>query len=175
VAGPFTIQRFPKGLLDFLGMKGSGRTPSELEAELRSVIDSTPLYLSDRAAGIVSNTGNMAADGVQAFASAVATVPAGEIWIPLNCSLQRDTAGLTAGNSFEFYITLFQAQFGRVILPGLGTVVAAPASGGGATGFVWHDRCCLLPGDGFGAYTAKGTYAGTNALVFNLHIYRLFI
>ena len=172
MAGLFTIQRVPKALLDFLGLKGSGQTPTDLESQLRSVVNCTPFYLADRAAGIITNTGNFAADGTQAFATSVATVPAGEAWIPICCSMQRDTAGLTAGNTFTFGTQVKLAQFPTVTLPGQGNVVTPT---GGRVGFAWPQWTLMLPGDAFSAWTVGGTYAGTNALVFNLAMYRLFI
>jgi hypothetical protein len=172
VAGPFTIQRLPKGLLDFLSMKGSGQTPTELESALRSVIDTTPLYLADRQASLITNTGNIVADGTQAFASTVGTVPNGEVWMPIAASMSRATAGLTAGNTFEIQIQAFVAQFATVVFPGIGNVVTP---NGGHVGVLFPNTFLMQPGDRFSAITSKGAYAGTNALVFNLWYHRLFI
>lgn len=171
MAGPFTIQRLPKGLLDFLAMKGSGQTPTELEDRLRSVIDTTPLYLADRQAGLITSTPNIAADGQNFFVSTIGTVPNGEVWLPIVASVQRDPGGLTAGNDYQFWLAAKVAQFPTVIFPGPSGRCLSP--GGGYNGYAF-DRLVMQPGDRFSIFT-QGTYAGTNALVFNLWYYRLFI
>jgi hypothetical protein len=171
VAGPFTIQRIPKGLLDFLSMKGTGQTPAELEPRLSSVIDTTILYMAERQAGLITNTGNIAADGTNFFVSSIGTVPDGEVWIPVYASVNRDAAGLTAGNNFTIQLQAKLAQFPTVTFPGVATVLS-PA--GGHLGVGFEPSFLMQPGDRFSIKTG-GTYAATNALTFNLFYYRLFI
>jgi len=48
MAGPLTIQRVPRGMLDWLDMKGTGQLPAELADQLRATIDSTYCYLIDK-------------------------------------------------------------------------------------------------------------------------------
>lgn len=80
MAGPLDIQRPARGLLDALGMKGSGETPIALNRELQLNFDASQLYLYD-ARRQIEGAGPAPVAG--SFQSAT-SVPAGEFWIMAN-------------------------------------------------------------------------------------------
>jgi hypothetical protein len=79
MAGPQTIQRLPRGLLDALQMKGTGDLPHLLGAELVANYDATELYLADRLTSQSSNIKNFTSGATNNNLNIV--VPQGEIWL----------------------------------------------------------------------------------------------
>lgn len=77
MAGPQTIQRFPRGLLDALQMKGTGDAPGALAAELTATFDATQLYLLDRLTSVRVATSAMS----NGFSASTIVVPATELWL----------------------------------------------------------------------------------------------
>lgn len=63
MAEPFDIQRFPSGLLELLGMRGSGSTPKQLGAEIRGIVDCAFLYASDNETLAFASNANFAQGG----------------------------------------------------------------------------------------------------------------
>ena len=101
MAGPLTIQRVPRGLLHALAMKGTGDLPTELAPSIVGTYDVTTLYLGDNLRSLSSATSQPLT--VDAFYSAPALqVPAGEIWLPLNFTVQSAGTVGDAGNVLDF-------------------------------------------------------------------------
>lgn len=63
MAQPDDIQRYPSGLLELLGMRGSGQTPGKLTSEVRPTIDTAFLYGSDNEVLLVSSNAAVASGG----------------------------------------------------------------------------------------------------------------
>lgn len=102
MAGPLTIQRVPRGLLHALAMKGTGDLPTELAPSIVGTYDVTTLYLGDNLRSLSSATSQPLT--VDAFYSAPALqVPAGEIWLPLNFTVQSGNSVGDAGNVLLCY------------------------------------------------------------------------
>lgn len=93
MAGPQTIQRLPRGLLDALKMKGTGQTPTELAAELRATFDTFDLYMLD-ALTIYSPAGSKSF-AAGAWFSISNDVPSGELWIVIEASMLVSCAAAT--------------------------------------------------------------------------------
>jgi len=79
MAGRQTIQRFPSGLLDTLGMKGTGDTPHELAGQLAAYFNASEMYLENRRA-YVNPVGPGPTDQAYSY-NAGGTVPQGQLWI----------------------------------------------------------------------------------------------
>lgn len=78
MAGPFDVQRVPRGLLDALNMRGGGQTPKMLAQELAGSFELRELYAQDNRIQ-VDALGGAPAAGFNT--SGTATVPAGELWV----------------------------------------------------------------------------------------------
>lgn len=78
MAGPLDIQRVPRGLLDALSMKGSGRAPQQLAPDVRAVLKTDWMYYADKREQL-SVAGPINTVGLYNYANG-ARVPAGEIW-----------------------------------------------------------------------------------------------
>jgi hypothetical protein len=98
MAGPLDIQRFPYGLVDLLGMKGSGDTPHTLAQDIAvTLADGADYYLAPRREIVTALSAiAFAATG---WVSAVGLGPAaGECWLVYNvtASVNQATAAATA-------------------------------------------------------------------------------
>jgi len=78
------VQRFPRGLLQFLGMVGTGDQPRLLADEVRASLDMLHFYGSTT----IQRVGATALAGVTAAGDQlVLTVPAGEHWMMLGATV----------------------------------------------------------------------------------------
>jgi hypothetical protein len=101
MAGPNTIQRFPTGLLGWLGMKGGGDTPHELSATIFGSMDIGELYLLDRrrfASGQTAAVSTQAYWQVVSPTTGLLTVPDSKMWAVRSMSMLIGTP-LAAGDS----------------------------------------------------------------------------
>lgn len=81
------IQRVPRGLLQYLGMVGSGRSPVDMADEVRGVFDLTPFYSRDLLTGVSQG------DNVQNVGDTVVLpVPAGKAWLVICVQAGMTTA-----------------------------------------------------------------------------------
>lgn len=150
-----TIQRYPSGLLDFLGMQSTGDTPHELAQELRASLDLTDLYLSDRlraasAGGAVAIT----ATGYQA--GGVQTVcPSGENWLVYGMGMT--SVAITAGATIKGCMGIFRQSSAQVqLLPITFDCIAAELIVVGS----WTEKPMVWrPGDSLSVYVGKTTGA----------------
>jgi hypothetical protein len=168
MAGPFTIQRVPRGLLDFMGLRGSGQLPQELDDRIRATVDATVLYARDDwkwayQQNVLSTSW---------LKTATHTVPQLEMWVISTCwatcltgpgvtaisrrpAIRRANAGL-----FDNYID-HNAQF------------PVPENGDVRYGWTFpFGELILAPGDVMGA-TLEGITGGIAAVGFGLEYYRI--
>jgi len=105
MAGPLDIQRFPTGLLDLLGLKATGQTPSILASQVQATLaDCVDYYLLNRRVqlsgatpiGLIANS-NQPVNGL--------LVPATELWFVYNVSV-RLTLPTGAGITARFWGTV---------------------------------------------------------------------
>lgn len=95
MAGPLTIQRFPKGLLGLLDMKGSGQTPPDLSSIVQPQIDVSALYMADARRSLGGGAGPNVLLGF-AFNNG-SKVPEGEMWVVNNITVTVTTGGAVTG------------------------------------------------------------------------------
>lgn len=89
------INRAPLGLLELLGLKGTGDTPRSLSDVLSGVLNMDQYYLAPLRGSSTANTSTINSTGAWAMTT---PVPAGELWLVDNISY---TAGpLAAGESY---------------------------------------------------------------------------
>jgi hypothetical protein len=172
VADRLTIQRQPRALLDWLGMKGSGDTPHTLADYLQSTMEVGGLFLQDRALSIIDNTGNISTNGWSTPASANSVCPAGEMWIINSLTVYR-TSALPAATGWTAWAGVYRIYNGSsfVVCP---TPVVIPAAGMGATGQTFRVGDLILnPGDRPAVFTASGTYTTPSPMTFAMEYYRL--
>ena len=153
MAGPFDIQRFPKGLLDFLGLRATGDTPHTLETSVRGQIDLERYYLVDRVTAIQPNV-TITANGF--FTAAVATVPPGEMWLPLGLRISATFAALT---SMQWCPATKRSIGGGQMM--LTNFIGAIAGVTNECTYTWGPLVPFMPGDAFGVY-AQQTVLGAN-------------
>lgn len=115
MAGPQAIQRYPRGLIDLLGMRATGDTPHMLAGDIGGSLEMLEFYLADRlvpnaaaAGAAVTVVGDLAIPGL--------IVPARELWLIYECTL---TSGTTAA------ATGFTATAGLLRNVGSGNVYSA--------------------------------------------------
>jgi hypothetical protein len=169
MAGPLTIQRTAKGLLDFLGMKGLGDGPHECMGAVFPGLDMTWMFLQDRIIQVQPTTAAIGALGFFSGSSAPTTVPAGELWLPVNLSARVTMA---VGNSWDWCLSYTRA-------PGFiyqfSNMQAAAASGVRALGFDFTNTRVMGPGDSLGVYVLNPVVPGTPTVQLALDYYRLLI
>jgi len=169
MAGPLTIQRFPRGLLDLLGMKGTGQAPTSLAELLAGTIDATQFYLFERITTTTKFLANSAIGGYRT--DATLTVPAGELWI-------FDTASYFIAVSAAGSIRLtpaYQRAVSTGDWSGLG-VQTQQVGGAAATDQLISGQLgrelILSPSDTIGAYI-NAPIVGTYSLFMRMDYYRL--
>ena len=148
MAGPLDIQRLPYGLVDLLGMKGSGDTPHTLNENIAvTLADGADYYLAPRRSILQGDTAiNIAATG---YFAAVGLAPAaGEIWLVYNvtCSVNNATAAATALKIWGGYVKSSTASLDCQITEQL----VLGASDWGSTSRQFERPQVFLPGDSFG-------------------------
>lgn len=123
MAGPFTIQRVPRGVLELLGLRGSGDLPHEMAQEIRATLDIGPFYGFD----LLRTPSSLVAAVANGWnTTAALTVPAGEIWVVTNATVQWGSGAGAAGSLWFGYKRL-QDNTGpsRSFAPAMSQVLAA--------------------------------------------------
>jgi hypothetical protein len=166
MAGPQTIQRLPRGLLDMLLMKGSGDLPHEIADKLSPGVDATAFYLGDTFRHSFGLTIVLAVPGAQSVANLA--VPPGEIWLPISVSVL--SVPLPAGQSYSVSPCLFRNNFaGFEILPGVSSATPGQSIG---VGYQFDNMTQLRPGDAIGCIVHSVT-AGASQMGVYASYYRL--
>jgi len=88
MAGPQDIQRFPKGLIDLLGMRATGDTPSQLGQQISGELALKDEYLFDRLVGLRTGVGAGLINATGSYGWLLATVPPGQIWYVYGMSIE---------------------------------------------------------------------------------------
>lgn len=156
MAGRLDIQRVPFGLVDLLGMKGSGDSPHTLaEAIAVTLADGADYYLAPRRVQVESDTPiDIATTGLLQVTSGA--VPSNELWLvyAYTVTLNQNTAAATAISlcgSFRGATNLTNVQITE-------TLNVGASSNGGV--FRWFERPMVaLPGYQFGVTTYSLTGA----------------
>jgi len=166
---PLPIQRPPAGLLELLGLRGTGITPVALEDYLRGSLDLTVLYMAPLGRTLRGATAAVGATGF--FAGTGLAVPTSEIWV---CTaISASSSNMAAGESYRLCpavsrggsvntLELFREgeQTASGVTQRIGTGVNIPL----------YDL--YGPGDSFGIYCTDVT-AGAHVFSVDVSYYRL--
>jgi hypothetical protein len=96
MAGPQDIQRFPRGLVDLLGMRATGDTPHTLAQSTVGMIEMLDLYTNDRLQTASLNL-SVAINAIGQATFLNSQVPPGELWLIYQATLLcQPTAAATA-------------------------------------------------------------------------------
>lgn len=109
------INRIPRGLLDFLGIRSGGRNPQQLTEQLVPTFDLRDWYLESQTIEVNGNLAGFAATANAGFLSTTTTfpqnlgacvVPSNEAWL------------LRAGSAYrwEFSLNAGQNHFGQLVI-----------------------------------------------------------
>ena len=155
MAGPQDIQRYPKGLIDLLGMRATGETPHTLGQDIRGSLELLDLYVIDRCVEISGSTGiAVPGVGVQTFASG--TVPAGELWLLYQVSFTMPTVAAAATIRSAFGVQ--RSQSTCITLQDCTTPLLAAADAIDL-GHTFERPLVMRPGDGLACKTIVFTGA----------------
>jgi hypothetical protein len=165
VAGRYDIQRFPVGLLEMLGMKGTGDTPHQLGADISGGLDLTSLYLAQRRVTLSANTGvAMVANTTYNLTSL--TVPSGEIWFVYGATA-RLTGSTAAATAIRFWLAWSRANAATTPIA-LADAASVGALDNGTSARIYEFPAVQLPGDMYhimtGAVTGVPGATGTVTL-----------
>lgn len=121
---PGLIQRNPIGLLDFLGLKSTGQSPTILPDELVATVDIASLYAAARWEQVVGTTS--VANLVGFWGSANTTVPQNELWLIDQVAISGST--LAVGTAYRVRAGLITAPGGSALYAIQETSLAYAAS-----------------------------------------------
>lgn len=144
MAGRLTIQRFPKGLIELLGMRATGDTPTELQQYIAGNLDLLDMYLLDRMQHRIISTGvAIPALGYQTFGTSSGPA-AGYVWFVYDIGVQYGPVAAAA--TLQSALGISRAQNNSTPLPGGSTGLLA--AGGVATVAIHFERPLIMrPGD----------------------------
>jgi len=148
MAGPQDIQRYPRGLIDLLGMRATGDTPHQLAAQTMPQIDLLDFYLNDRLE-VLSQTIAAAPAALGNFQFQNSAVPQGQMWavydIAVNCG-----GVVAAATSITFSPVVFRNQsiVGNAVIAG--PTATATAGQNILSGSHYERPVLVLPGQSFG-------------------------
>lgn len=163
MAGRFDIQRFPVGLLELLGMKGTGDTPHTLGDNIGASVDIMSMYLAQRRVTVSAQT-SIAMTGNGTFNATGLAVPSGEIWFVYNVSV-RLTPNTAVATAIRFWAAFVRPSASGVYHP-LTDVVSVGAGDNGVGVTIFEQPAIFLPGDQFTVNTGAVTgVPGSNGLV----------
>lgn len=170
MAGPLTIQRVPRGMLDFLGLRGAGELPSQLAGALVGTLEVGPLYALELSRTISSLQTTVAAGFVQGPSNATA-VPSGELWVVTNLSVEIGNGITTAfTGALGFKRAQDNAGPARIVLPNVNVPVSSTLNFGHQAAF---GTIILLPGDAIGLRV--NTTGVSSTAFFSIDYFRMLI
>lgn len=153
MAGPQDIQRFPKGLIDLLGMRATGDTPNQLAAQIAGELALKDEYLFDRLIGYRAAVGAGLINATGSFSLTLGTVPPGQLWYVYGWSIEVTAPAPATGLT----ITLGFARGAANVRNYVGPAQRLIATEGAAWG-VWFETPLILgPGDTPVAYVSSVT------------------
>jgi len=166
MAGPFDIQRSPKGLLDFLGLKATGDAPHTLQQSIGASVSLDRMYLADR---IVNTTQNVTITAAGYFTPTSAIVPPGELWFP---TAIRCAATNAAGTTY-LWAPAYRTFVGTGSFNSLTNMQSAIASATNDCVYVWDELIPYLPGVTFGVYVQNAVLGANPVCQVCLEFYRI--
>lgn len=172
MAGPLTIQRYPRGLLDLLGSKSSGNNPTDLVPMVQGIIDLSYMYQFDKVEVVSATTNVVNLTGAWGVTGTGATVPAGQLWLLHNLTATQNNAS-AVGEAYQIYPAIFRAQWTSWQL---GPTFGSSSGAGTRAAIGWQlDRPEILrPSDSLGVFGQHVT-AGASQFTCFAYITRLLI
>lgn len=147
------INTLPKGLQEFLGNTSQGQNPSELNQEVRPIIDLFSFWAVDKTKH-TTKTQAITQSGIQIF---LGPVPVGETWVPLH--MGAILTGIEEGDDIRMRLGAFQrAALSELVLK-TGDTYSNPALGPTTSnqysvGYTWP-RVEMYPAGASFAMTAE--------------------
>lgn len=171
MAGPQDIQRYPRGLIDVLGLRSTGDTPSALSMEQSAVLDMWDLYLADRCEAVTFNaSGNVTALGNLLFTGA--TVPQGEMWLLYELTIFSGVVAAATSQTIVPWLSRSQTGTG-VNVSALADPCIVGIAGSGMTGRHFERPTVCMPGQTFGLQVVAIVGAPANLPILNLYFARI--
>ena len=170
MAGPQTVQTFPAGLLDMLGMKGTGKAPSEIDGNLRASVELLQLYLEQSMQRAHLSTGVVAAPGFSGATGTSAIVPDGHLWLVR--SITTYTTAMAAGEAYRVRLGFQTAFLGPWFLFGDTVAAAAGVTDRIAFGWLMWPPFVMYPGD-IPGIVAELVTAGAHTFSIDIEYYDL--
>lgn len=170
MAGPLTIQRYPRGLLDLLGSKSSGENPTDLVPAVQGTIDLSYMYQFEKVELVNATTNVVNLTGAWGVTGTAFTVPAGELWLLHNLTVTAN-AQLAAGESYRIRAAIFRAQWTNWQL-GSDTGVGSGVGTRPSIGWQFERPEILRPSDSVGLF-AEQVAAGASQFTAYGYITRL--
>lgn len=170
MAGPLTIQRVPRGLLHALAMKGTGDLPTELAPAVVAMYDVTALYLGDNIRNTTLATSQPITADAWYSAPGLGPQP-GEIWLPINVTVQSGGSVGDTGSAMLGYIRKFTNGVLLLHTNKLAYTPTVDLVGGVSIGL---GNLVLYPGDAVGIIATDGSaWSGAKNPTITVDYYRL--
>lgn len=161
MAGPQDIQRYPRGLIDLLGMRATGDTPHQLGASTNAVLEMLDFYLNDR---LEFNTQTLsaapAALGNFQFPNTV--VPQGQMWAVYDYTVNCGGA-IAVATAMKFSPVIFRNQSLVGNAAAYGPAISVAAGENGLGGIRFERPNLVMPGQSFGIQVSAITGAPATA------------
>lgn len=157
MATPQDIQRYPRGLIDLLGMRATGDTPHLLAQQMNSTLEMIDFYLNDR---LEFNTQLLAAApaALGNFQFPGTIVPQGEMWAvydyTVNCG-----GPIAVATAMKFSPVIFRNQSIVGNAAAYGPAIAVAAGENGVGGIRFERPNLVMPGQSFGIQVSQITGA----------------
>ena len=170
MAGPQDIQRYPRGLIDLLGMRATGDTPHQLGQMTVAQLDLLDMYLADRCfAQTFTGAGAYVALGNIVFTGAV--VPQGEMWLLYEATVF--TGVVAAATRVTIVPFIARSQAGLAQAEVISDPIVVPIAGSGMGGRHYERPTILMPGHQFGVQVVDIVGAPAATPILNLYFARL--
>jgi hypothetical protein len=144
MAGPQDIQRYPRGLIDLLGMRATGDTPHTLDQSVTGSLELLELYINDRmipnasvAPGNLAAIGNVQIPGL--------TVPDRELWLIMELTVY--IPAIAAATACKFNGGILRARGSGNVYSCLTDTVSVAANEQGYVGQKFERPVIALPGN----------------------------
>jgi hypothetical protein len=169
MAGPQDIQRYPKGLIDLLGMRATGDTPHQLAQQTSPDIDMLDFYLADRGEVLEATTPAVVALGNQSFVGA--RVPSGQMWLIYELSFI--VPPIAAASTLDASLVLYRNSTANAFAIALGPRVTLAASTGGCDGIHFEKPLVLMPDQSIGLRASILTGAPASTPILDMWFARI--
>lgn len=144
MAGPQDIQRYPRGLIDLLGMRATGDTPHQLGSQVAGTLELLELYLNDRmvpnaaaAAAPPAAIGNVQIPGL--------VVPDRELWLVFEATFY--VAQIAVATALKFTGGVLRNRGSGNVFSALVPPISVPALEQGYVGVKFDRPVLMLPGN----------------------------